>query len=194
MDENTSNNPNRFWPDEGDSDTEAKSVEDLNQASLSPDGEGDAWSVEDLHPAKTESVEEGAREARADTIPPTNSTPAPESRREETSPEVEQSEPEKGAYRAPGMPEGAPQHIPDTVKVGSELPPSASAREQETIHPPSHGWTPEEEDEVGVVHTNAKGAKQTGNNLTVLAFFVVIALVVLCIFLYRYLNLALGIV
>jgi hypothetical protein len=96
-------------------------------------------------------------------------------------------------YRAPGMPEGVPQHIPDVVKVGSELPPSASIREQETIHSPSHGWDPSEEDGAGVVSTNARGAKQSGSGVFVLAFFVIIALVVLGIFLYRYLNLALGI-
>ena len=192
---NNTNDPHRFWPEGGDTDTKAKLVESPNQAPLSPSGESGAWSAEDLQPAKVESIEGGAREARADTIPPTDSTPVPESQKEEMTPEVEQSEPEEGAYRAPGMPEGAPQHIPDTVKVGSELPPSAAIKqEEESVHSSAPGWNPSEEDEVGVVHTDAKGVKQTSSAVFVFIFFAVIALVVLGIFLYRYLNLTLGIV
>ncbi|MBC8464872.1 MAG: hypothetical protein H8D63_00655 [Parcubacteria group bacterium] len=172
----TTNDPHRFWPEEG-SDTDT---------STEPAGDGD-------------SSQGGARGARASqsTLDTSDTLPASvvsEPQKEETSHQAkEQSEYKKGAYRAPGMPAGVPQRIPGRVKVGSELPPPGSIRQEETTYTPTRGWEPDEEDAEGVVHINAKGVRQTGSGVFVFAFFAIIVLVVLGVFLFRYLNLTLGI-
>lgn len=97
-------------------------------------------------------------------------------------------------YRAPGMPVGTPQRIPDEVKIGSELPPSASIKQEDEkpLHSQPDAWDPSEEDDEGVVHTGAEGARQQGNNFLVIIFFAVIILVVIGVFLYQYFSLTLG--
>jgi cobalamin biosynthesis Mg chelatase CobN len=107
----------------------------------------------------------GAREARA--VPGTPKTPST-------------------TYRAPGMPAGAPEHLPSDVKIGAEI----MSTDKEV--PEKREWPKDEEDDEGVVRTGAKGASQTSSGVWLGLFFAVIIVVILSVFLYRYIVDALG--